>query len=65
VAALVLAVARLRLRMTRVALLATGMALATLLATPTTWAAYAVAHGTNATIPTTKAVRSDDGRLRR
>jgi 4-amino-4-deoxy-L-arabinose transferase-like glycosyltransferase len=52
-AALALIVARLRLRrVTWVALAAAGLALTALLAAPTTWAAYSLAHGTNGTIPT-------------
>jgi 4-amino-4-deoxy-L-arabinose transferase-like glycosyltransferase len=53
VAALALVVARLRPRgMMRAALVALGLAVASLLVAPTTWAAYSVANGTNATIPT-------------
>jgi 4-amino-4-deoxy-L-arabinose transferase-like glycosyltransferase len=53
VAALVLVVARLRpRRMTWVTVTAASIAVASLLAAPTTWAAYSVANGTNATIPT-------------
>ena len=53
VAALALVVARLRPRgMIRAALVALGLAVASLLVAPTTWAAYSVANGTNATIAT-------------
>ncbi len=51
--ALALVAARVRpRRATWVALAGAGVAVATLLAAPTTWAAYSVANGTNATIPT-------------
>jgi 4-amino-4-deoxy-L-arabinose transferase-like glycosyltransferase len=53
VAAMVLAVARLRPhRMAWATLVAVGVAVASLLAAPTTWAAYSVVHQTNSTIPT-------------
>jgi 4-amino-4-deoxy-L-arabinose transferase-like glycosyltransferase len=51
--ALVLVAVRLRRRrMMRIAVLATGLAVSSLLVAPTTWAAYSIANGTNATIPT-------------
>jgi 4-amino-4-deoxy-L-arabinose transferase-like glycosyltransferase len=51
--ALVLVALRLRgRRMMRIAVLATGLAVGSLLVAPTTWAAYSIANGTNATIPT-------------
>ncbi len=61
VAALALAALRLR-HVTRVALPAAGLAVAALLAAPTTWAAYSVANGANSTIPTAgPSARTGDG----
>ena len=60
-----LALAALRLRPRRimgVGLLAVGLAVTALLAAPTTWAAYSVANGTNATIPIAgPSARASDG----
>ena len=53
IAALALVIARLRSRrMTWGTVIVVGLAVASLLAAPTTWAAYSVVNGTNATIPT-------------
>ncbi len=51
--ALALVAVRLRgRRLMRIAVLAAGLAVGSLLVAPTTWAAYSIANGTNATIPT-------------
>jgi len=63
VAAVALVAARLRpRRLARVALVAGGVAVASLLMAPTTWAAYSVTHNVSAGIPTAgPAAQSTDG----